>query len=341
MVGNPARLYLPLLDHPQAEVRRQACAILLGTHGISALAALRSLLDDADPTVRQQARQGLHALATIGGSEIAEQPSHSIHIECLGQLRMWIGGRLISLRDWMQADSGRAGWRKVQGVFAYLVHCGRYGTSRKALGQAVWGGTVSAASLARTLSALRQTLAGSSDADLIERALTISGDQICFAADTYTSDARFFEQAFEMAYYIESEHSLAAAAPLYAQAMQLYTGTYMIDIAGSEEWSQRRRDHLLGNFVIAAERMAEHAFAEQRYRECVAICRQALEIDDAAEELSIWLLRAYDRLNLRHEIAYAYRSYLRAATITPLGDEGRHNPVVRTYQELIGTREAG
>jgi DNA-binding SARP family transcriptional activator len=338
--GNPARLYLPLLTHPQAEVRRQACAILLGTYGASAIAALRSLLDDADPLVRQQARQGLHALAPIAGSELANCPSHSIHIECLGQLRVWIGGRQISPRDWMQADSGRAGWRKVQGVLAYLVHCGRYGTSRKTLGQAVWNGTVSSASLARTLSALRQTLVGSGDADLIERALTITGDQISFAADAYTSDARFFEQAFEIAYSTESEHGLAAAAPLYAQAMQLYTGTYMIDIAGSEEWSQRRRDHLLGNFVIAAERVAEQAFAEQRYRQCVAICRQALEIDDAAEELSIWLLRAYDRLDLRHEIAHAYRSYLRAATITPIGDEGRHNPVVRTYQELTGVCNA-
>jgi DNA-binding SARP family transcriptional activator len=123
--------------------------------------------------------------------------------------------------------------------------------------------------------------------------------------------------------------------------MQLYTGTYMVDIAGSEEWGQRRRDHLLGNFVIAAERLAEQAFTQQRYRHCVALCRQAIEIDDSAEDLSIWLLRAYDRLNLRHEIAQAYRSYLRAATITPYGDEGRHNPVVRAYQELTGARDSG
>jgi hypothetical protein len=172
--GNAARLYLPLLNHSQAEVRRYACAILLGAHGTSALTALRCLLNDADPAVRQQARQGLHAIATISGNEIAEQPYHGIYIECLGQLRVWIGGRQILLRDWMQADSGRAGWRKVQGAFAYLVHRGRYGTSRKALGEAVWGGPVSAASLARTLTALRQTLAGTDDAPLSERALTIS-----------------------------------------------------------------------------------------------------------------------------------------------------------------------
>src|SRR6185436_10570330 len=132
--GNSARLYLPLLTHTQADVRRQACAILLGTHGPRALTALRSLLEDADPAVRQQARQGLHAIATISGNEIAAQPYPGIYIECLGQLRVWVGGRQISPRDWMQADSGRAGWRKVQGVFAYLVHRGRYGTSRKALG---------------------------------------------------------------------------------------------------------------------------------------------------------------------------------------------------------------
>jgi DNA-binding SARP family transcriptional activator len=339
--GNLARLYLPLLNHSQAEVRQQACAILLGAHGTSALTALRGLLDDSDALVRQQALQGLHAIAAISGNEIAAQPFQGIYIQCLGQLRVWIGGRQILPRDWMQPDSGRAGWRKVQGAFAYLVHRGRYGTSRKALGQAVWGGQVSAASLARTLTALRQTLAGADDAPLIERALTISGDQISFAADAYTTDARFFEQMFEIACYTESEQGLAAAAPLYAQAMQLYSGTYLIDIAGSDEWGQRRRDHMIGNFIIAAERLAEHAFAQQRYRQCVAICCQALEIDDTAEELSNWLLRAYDRLNLRREIAQAYHSYLRAATVTPHGDEGRHNPVVRTYQELIGARDSG
>jgi DNA-binding SARP family transcriptional activator len=338
---NLARPYLPLLNHPQPEVRRQACAILLGTHGASAATALLSLLDDTDPAVRQQARQGLHAVAASSGKEIAAQASHGISIECLGQLRVWVGGRLISPRDWMQADSGRAGWRKVQGAFAFLIHRGRYGTSRKALGQAVWGGAVSAASLARTLTALRQTLAGADDAPLIERALMISGDQISFATDAYTSDAHFFEQTFEIACASENEQGLTAAAPLYAQAMQLYAGTYMLDVAGSDEWGQHRRDHLLGNFVIAAERLAEQAFVEQRYRQCVAICRQALEIDDTAEELSSWLLRAYDRLNLRHEIAQAYRSYLRAATVTPLGDEGRHNPVVQTYQQLTSARGSG
>jgi DNA-binding SARP family transcriptional activator len=339
--GNLARLYLPLLTHAQAEVRRQACAILLGAHGAQALVALRCLLDDPDTEVRLQARQALHAVAATGVDVDAEPPWHGIYVECLGQLRVWVAGRQILPRDWMQADSGRAGWRKVQGAFAYLVHRGRYGASRKALGEAVWGGPVSAASLARTLTALRQTLSGMDGAPLIERALTISGDHISFAADAYTSDARFFERTFEIACHTEAEQGLATAAPLYAQALGLYTGPYMSDVAGSDEWGQRQRDHLSGNAVIAAERLAEHAYAAQRYRQCVAICRQALEIDDTAEELSNWLLRAYDRLNLRHEIGQAYRSYLRAATISPDEAEGRHNAVVRTYQELTGMRKIG
>jgi DNA-binding SARP family transcriptional activator len=339
--GNAARPYLTLLNHSDVEVRRQACAILLGTHGAQALTALRCLLDDPDAETRLQARQGLHAVAAISGGAVAEQPWQGIYVECLGQLRVWVGGRCIQPRDWRQPDNGRAGWRKVQGAFAYLVHRGRHGASRKALGQAVWGGPVSAASLARTLSALRQTLTGLDGSPQIERALTLSGDQISLAADAYTSDAGFFEQTFEIACHTEDEQGLAAAAPLYAQALRLYTGPYMSDVAGSDEWGQRQRDHLIGNAVIAAERLAEHAYAEQRYRQCATICRQALEIDEAAEELSSWLLRAYDRLNLRHEIGQAYRSYLRAATVSPNEGEGRHNPVVRTYQELTGRRDIG
>jgi len=340
-VGNAARLYLPLLTHAQADVRRQACAILLGTHGTHALTALRALLDDPDPDVRMQARQGLHAVASIGGSEIGAQPWRGIYVECLGQLRVWVGDRQIVPRDWMQPDSGRAGWRKVQSAFAYLIHRGRLGSSRKALGQAVWGGAVSAASLARTLTALRQTLAGADDTAPIERALTIDGERISFAADAYTSDARFFEQTFDIACHTEGEQGLSHAAPLYAQALRLYAGPYMLDVAGSDEWGQQRRDHLSGNAIIAAERLAEHAYAERRYRQCVAICRQGLELDETAEELSSWLLRAYDRLNLRHEIARAYRSYLYAATVSPNEAEGRTNPVVQTYRELTGAPEAG
>jgi DNA-binding SARP family transcriptional activator len=340
-VGNVARLYLPLLVHTQADVRRQAGAILLATHGALALTALRALLDDTDPQVRAQARQGLGAITSIRGDEIAQQPSRGIYVECLGQLRVWIGSRQIAPRDWMQPESGRAGWRKVQGAFAYLVHRGRSGSRRKELGQAIWGGTVSAASLARTLTALRQTLAGTDDAALIERALTIDGDQIGFGADAYASDAHCFEQTFDIACHTEEEGGLAQAAPLYAQALRLYSGPYMLDVAGSDEWAQQRRDHLSGSAVIAAERLAEHAYAEQRYRQCVAICGQGLEIDETAEELSSWLLRAYDRLNLRHEIGRAYRSYLHAATVSPNEAEGRANTVVRTYRELTGAYDVG
>jgi DNA-binding SARP family transcriptional activator len=340
-LGNAARLYLPLLSHAQDAVRRQACAILLGTHGARGLTALRALLEDADPEVRAQARQGLHAIATISGIEIAEQPWRGIYVECLGQMRVWVGERQIQPRDWMQPNSGRAGWRKVQSMFAFLVHCGRAGSSRKALGQAVWGGPVSAASLARTLTTLRQTLAGADGATQIERALTIDGERISLAADTYTTDADCFEQAFDIACHTEGEAGLSHAAPLYAQALQLYSGPYMLDIAGSDEWGQQRRDHLIGSAVIAAERLAEHAYAEQRYQQCVACCRQGLQIDETAEELSSWLLRAYDRLNLRHEIARAYRSYLYAATLSPDEGEGRTNPVVQTYRELTGTQELG
>jgi DNA-binding SARP family transcriptional activator len=287
-VGNVARMYLPLLVHAQADVRRQAGAILLATHGTLALTALRALLDDAETEVRAQARQGLGVVTAIGG-EIAQQPSRGIYVECLGQLRVWIAGRQIAPRDWMQPESGRAGWRKVQGAFAYLIHRGRAGSRRKELGQAIWGGSVSAASMARTLTALRQTLAGADDAALIERALTIDGEQISFAADAYTSDAQLFEQTFEIACHIEGEAGLDQAAPLYAQALQLYTGAYMLDVAGGDEWAQQRRDHLSSNAVIAAERLAEHSYAAQRYRQCVAFCGHGLEIDETAEELSSWL----------------------------------------------------
>src|SRR4051812_14687839 len=141
---NLARLYLPLLANAQPLVRRQASMILLGTYGNRAMTYMRRLIDDGDPQVRQNARLALLAIAEITDLGIIFQPFRGMHLQCLGRLRVYSDTHEIQSHDWAQDDHGRAGWQKVQSVFAYLIHCGRRGATRNALGTAVWGGPFSA-----------------------------------------------------------------------------------------------------------------------------------------------------------------------------------------------------
>src|SRR5690349_9631207 len=135
---NPARLYLPLLVDSQPAVRRQACLILLGTYGDRALTYLRRLTDDADPQVRHEARLALLAIAEITDSTLKARPFRGMHVECLGRMRVYLGNNELRDSDWTAAEGGRAGARKMQGALAYLIHCGRRGASREALGAALW-----------------------------------------------------------------------------------------------------------------------------------------------------------------------------------------------------------
>jgi DNA-binding SARP family transcriptional activator len=332
---NPARLYLPLLVDNQPAVRRQACLILLGTYGDRALTYLRRLTDDADSQVRQDARLALLAIAEITDSRLKAKPFRGMHVECLGRMRVYIGNYEMRDSDWTAAEGGRAGARKMQGALAYLIHCGRRGSSREALGAALWDKGFSATSLSRTLSALRNTLKHHADSSFaVDRALVIESDHCLLDPDCYQTDVQLFEQAYSQAALAEQEHSLEAAAPLYANAMQMYFGPYMADMPCANGWYRARRDHLRGSFVIAAERLAEHAFEQRLYHQCIEICAPAIDADPAADDVVAWLLRAYAAAGQYADLEHAYRSYLHAAGLDAQSAAGQQDSVVQLYQSL-------
>lgn len=333
--SNPARLYLPLLVDYQPAVRRQACLILLGAYGDRALTYLRRLADDADPQVRYDARLALLAIAELTDSALKAQPFRGMHVECLGRMRVYIGNYEMRDSDWTAAEGGRAGAHKLQGVLAYLIHCGRRGSSRAALGAALWEKGFSATSLSRTLSALRQTLKRHADNSFaVERALVIEKDHCLLDPDCYATDVMFFEQAYSQAARAEQEQSLEAAAPLYTHAIQLYFGPYMAGIPSANGWSRSRRNHLRSSFVIAAERLAEHAYAQGQYSQCIDMCALALDAEPDADEVVAWLLRAYAEAGLHADLEHAYRSYLHAAGLDADGAAGQSDIVVQLYQSL-------
>ena len=335
---NLARLYLPLLAHAQPPVRRQACMILLGTYGQRALTYVRRLVDDADPQVRQNARLALLAVAEITDLSITFQPFRGMYAQCLGRMRVFFDNHEIDAQDWVQADHGRAGWQKVQGVFAYLIHSGRRGATRESIGTAVWGGPFSANSLSRTFTTLRQTLVKTCGTAFVERALMITDDYCMLDPAYYHTDMQLFEHTFETATRLEQESGLEMAAPIYSQAMHLYGGPYMAEVPRGSGWFQQRRDHLMNSFMIAAERMAEHTYNQHHYKQCIAICTSALDTDEAADEIIVWLMRAYAQEGRLAELEHIYRRYARAVRID-LNDLAEcQDPVVQVYQSLGKTR---
>jgi len=332
------QLYLPLLAHHQHAVRQQACLIVLGTYGDRALTYLRRMTDDSDYEVRQSARLALLAMTEMTNQAIKVQSFRGMYIECLGRLRVYIGNHEIQHQDWAQSQSGRAGAQKVQAMLAYLVHCGRRGAHRAALGAAAWGGVFSDNSFARTLTSLQQVITmyanGSQD---MEPALVVENDTCILDPQYYHTDVQLFERTFAQATEIEREQGLMQAVPMYWQAIQLYGGPYMADIASARAWCRQRRDYLMNSFVIATERVAEQAFAAQQFHKCIDICRVAIDADPTADEPVIWLMRAAAAAGQRPELEYAYCNYLRATGLDKQNIDRSQDMVAQVYKELNGT----
>jgi DNA-binding SARP family transcriptional activator len=334
---NLVRLALPLLAHPDPEVARQAYTLLLSAYGEGVAASLRRLAQDADGEVRRQAQLALQGVAA--GSALAAEPSDvAMQIACLGSLRVYAGGRWLEPRAWSPEGGGRAGWQKVQAVFAFLVHSSPHGATRDAVSAAVWGEQTSTSSLARTLTTLRQALGQALGQEFAERLLVTTGDHVRLDAELYETDWRQFERVYARALDAEDANGLRAAAPLYAQALELYAGPYMGDVLPGSGWMAARRELLSSYAVIAAERLAEDAYARADYRRCVQVCLQALAAAPAVDDIVAWMLRAYAKLGKYGELDYAYHDYLRTAAMDPSDPRAEQDPVVRAYEEVIRSR---
>lgn len=335
---NLVRLYLPLLTSSETEVRRQTWAILFAAYGERSLTYLRRLLSDSDIAVRQQADNALQAVSEITDINVQRQPFEGMYVECMGRLQVYIGNHRLQLQDWAQYDSGRVGSQKLQSVFAYLIHCGKRGTSRVALGDAICNGSLSAANFLRTISTLRRILEQFGGPTFSERALIVIRDQCILSPDMYDSDVQRFERAFSEADQCEHAQSLESAIPLYVQAFKLYGGPYMADILYGNGWSQTRRDMLMNSFTIAVERLAEHAYSNAEYYQCISLCEQVLDADQNIDDATAWMIRSYARLGLFPELEQAYQRYLHGTTLDPSSAEGQQDLVVQTYLEVSDRR---
>jgi DNA-binding SARP family transcriptional activator len=335
--ANLIRLYLPLLNHPERDVSRQAYTVLLCSHGPDVVGALRRLTQDPDAQVRREAHLALQNIAAHGAGDAPAEPLRDIYVTCLGSLRLGVDGAVYETRAWASEDGGRAGWQKVQATFAFLVHSRPHSVNRRVLGEAVWGTATSASSLARTLTSLRQALARMCGEALAERLLLVGDDRCWLDPELFEVDVAVFERTYALASETEVAVGLRQAAPLYAQVMELYRGPYLSDVTPGSGWMYARRDLLNSYYLIAAERLAEDAYTRADYRRCILVCMQALGAEPTADDIVTWMLRAYARLGHYGELEYAFRSYVQAAGIDPATDASQ-DVVIKTYREVIHAR---
>jgi len=335
--ANPVHIFLPLLSHTDDGVRRQAGLILLGVFGPRAQTYLHALLSDSHRQVQQQAHDALELLTEVGSTAIDSRLQRPLYIECLGAFRVFVHGQEIQLHEWGQPEGGRAGGRKVRDVFAYLVHCGTRGATRQEIIDMVWGGDGRAGQFSRTLTALRQLLAQRGDAH-IANALIVDRKHCALATNMYMTDVQWFEQAFEVASRIEEDRGLGHAEAFYRQTLNSYGGAYMADVAWGKEWYQERRDSLSNTYIIAAERLAEHAYNTKQHKRCIEWCQQALKVEPTAEEVMVLLLHAYQELGDWVRLERAFYRYVRLARIDLQGDEEQADPVVQQFHKLMQLR---
>ena len=331
-------LFVPLLLHDDPQVQRQSAVLLYSSYGDEAVQRLRTLMAQGDARERQRARLAHEVLARhVSRATAGPLPGLAVQVACLGVLRVWVAGVPI-LAEVAERDRGRAGSHKLRAVLAGLIHAGGRGISREALMAAVWGQGAAAHGLMRTLGSLRALIVEAGGEELADAVLLVDEDRCLLHPDHVQSDAAIFERLCVLAAELEQQEGLAAAAPLYAQALELYRGPYMADVSGAWSALIERRNLLAGDFLNLVERLAAHAFNERRYHECARLCDLALAEDPAADDLTVWLLRAYAGLGHYAELEHAFQHYLRAARVDP---RAGNDPVVRVYARLRQERAVG
>lgn len=308
---------IPLLLHSDEQVQRQTTLLLLTLYGTHAFTLLRRRLSDGNPYVRRDAEQALRVLGRQSGHPVDFRPFRGMHVECLGTLRVYIGNQEILSHEWAQANTSRAGRRKVQALLAYLVHRGRSGASADELRAAVWGTAGATGALARTLTALRQTVERFGGEQMANTLLISTNQRYLLAPDAYTSDVRAFEHTIHVAEQTEHDRDLAAAAPVYRHACDLYGGPYLADVDIFADEIEERRTELLNAYLHALERLAEHAYQQGDDEQCLAFCHRGIRFDPADEQLTLWMLRCHARWRNESEIARVFRRYLRALSAPP------------------------
>ena len=258
------------------------------------------------------------------------------HINCLGQLRVFIGNHAVNWR----LPGGAP--KKTRTLFAYLLHSGEKGAHADRISELLWpdGGSeaVKRTRLHHTVAMLRKTLG---DAASVQR----MGEYYRLNAPRGSwIDIDTFEQLCRRGLSLYKRGEDEAALRLYAAAEQIYMGDLFEDLPveyvqpEQEDWCLPRRIWLREMALKLQFDYARALSRLNRTREALEHCLKALTIDPAHEGANAEAMRSFvaqGRVDAMHRQFRQYRQAL--ATIGAI--EGAE--ITALYRDLSQPRKTG
>jgi DNA-binding SARP family transcriptional activator len=235
------------------------------------------------------------------------------HVHCLGQLRVYVGPRLV---DW-QLPGGAP--KKTRTLFAYLLQTGEKGAHADQLGELLWpqgiAEDIKRARLHHTVAMLRKALG---DSGTVLR----TGDHYKLNAPPGSwTDIQTFEQLCRRGLSLFRRNEFVAASRIYSAATQLYEGDLFADLpleyvqSETDDWCMPRRIWLREMAVKLHYDFSKICMKLGRTREALEQCQKALAIDPSSEGANAEAMKifvAQGRADAMHRQYRQYRAALAA-----------------------------
>ncbi len=217
----------------------------------------------------------------------------TIRVQCLGVLRVFVGGQEVSQTQWV---SGKA-----QALLAYFVTLrGERVLVDRAL-DAVWPESEGRGKTAfhTALHRLRQAL----------RAKEQGSKLILVKRSEYWLDSPYFQidvDAFNAALIQARTSTGQAAVRWYEQALDLYQGDYLNNLL-YYDWAINERRRLKQAYLTALQRLAAYRAEFGDYQASLSLLQQILQQDPLREDIHCEAMRYYALLGNRTGIIQQYK----------------------------------
>lgn len=301
-----------LLADPAPSVRMIAARLLGDVGAAAAYPALRPLLKERDPMVRQAAEDAL--------SRLTYRPPYTLHIRTLGTFGLWRGEQEVKERDWRSS--------KARHLFQLLLTERGRTLSRDRILETLWPEMetdAAANNLRVTLNRLSKAIEPDRPDGAPPSYILQQNDAYTFNLNSdYQLDVTDFIAAVSEGQQCERQGQRHPAIMAYRRAMNLYSGPFLPD-AMYEDWTVVERERLILLFDDAATRLGILLLDEGMAHEAIGLAWRVLENDQSHEEAYRLLMRAHAHLGER---STALRLYTRCVNV--LRDELGVEPMPET-----------
>lgn len=286
--------------HDPSPVLRAQAAQLLGDIGTAvAYPALRTLLKDRNPSVRQIAEDALNRLVY--------RPPYTLRIRMLGAFTVWRGDYEIRDREWRSSKARQL-------LQLLLTERGR-AVPRERVVEALWPEMdfeAATNNLRVTVNRLSKALEPDRPEGAPSAYIVQQGDTYAFnTACNHQIDVVEFTDAITEGQRADQRGQRTAVIAAYRRAVQLYGGPYLPDNM-YEDWTVVERERLALAFIEAALRLGALLLEEGAIHEAIGLGWRVVEIDQTQEEAYRLLMRAYAALGER---STALRLYARCVDV--------------------------